>query len=69
MKHVMTYVTHDQTAKMVARFLYQGYILILGALARLLSNQGANFMSSIIEEMCMLLNVKKLSDHGIPPTN
>ena len=43
MKHVMAYVTHNQTAKTVAKFLYQGYILILRALARLLSDQGANY--------------------------
>ena len=60
MKHIMTYVTAKQTAKMVARFLYQGYILIFGAPARLLSNLGANFTSSIIDKMCALLSVKKL---------
>ena len=37
-KHVMAYVTSDQTAKTVAMFLYQVYILIFGAPARLLSN-------------------------------
>ena len=30
MKHVLAYVTPDQTAKTVANFLYQGYISILG---------------------------------------
>ena len=38
MKHVMAYVTSNQTAKTVAKFLYQGYISIFGALARLLSD-------------------------------
>ena len=37
-KHIMTYVTPDQTAKAVTKFLYQGYILIFRAPARLLSN-------------------------------
>ena len=59
-KHVMAYVTPNQTAKTVAKFLYHGYILIFGALARLLSNWGANIMSIIIDEMCMLLGMKKL---------
>ena len=44
----------------VTKFLYQGYISIFGAPARLLSDWGANFMSSIIDEMCNLLGVKKL---------
>ena len=44
----------------IAKFLYQGYISIFKALARLLSNLGANFMSSVIDEMCNLLGMKKL---------
>ena len=59
-KHIMAYVTPDQTAKTVTKFLYQGYISIYGTLARLLSDQDANFMSSIIDEMCNLLGMKKL---------
>ena len=43
MKHIMAYVTPNKTAKTAAKFLWQGYISILGALAKLLSNQGANF--------------------------
>ena len=58
-KQVMVYVTPDQTAKTVAKFLYQGYILIFGAPARYLSDHSVNFMSSIIDEMCELLSVKK----------
>ena len=60
MKHIMVYVTPDQTAKTVVKFLCQGYISIFGSLARLLSNWGANFMSSSIGEMCILLGMKKL---------
>ena len=37
-KHIMAYVTPNQTAKTVTKFLYQGYILTFGALARLLSD-------------------------------
>ena len=59
-KHIMAYVTPDQTAKTVTRFLYQGYISIFGALARLLSDWGANIISSINDEMCKLLSIKKL---------
>ena len=59
-KHVMAYMTPNQTTKTVAKFLYQGYISIFGTLARFLSNWGANLMSSIIDEMCKLLGMKKL---------
>ena len=37
-RHIMAYVTPDQTAKPVAKFLWQGYILVFGVLAKLLSD-------------------------------
>ena len=46
MKHIMAYVTPNQTAKTVSKFLYQGYISISGAPARLLSDWGANFWAA-----------------------
>ena len=60
MKHVLAYVIPNQTAKTIAKFLYQGYISIFGAPARLLSDRGVNFMSSVIDEMCKILGMKKL---------
>ena len=59
-KHIMAYMSPNQTAKTITKFLYQGYISIFGALARLLNDHGVNFMSSIIGEVCKLLRVKKL---------
>ena len=59
-KHVLAYVTPNETAKTITKFLYQGYISIFGAPARLLSDRGANFMSSVIDEMCKILGMKKL---------
>ena len=59
-KHVLAYVTPNQTAKTVATFLYGGYISIFGALARLLSYRGTSFTSSIIEELCKILSVQQL---------
>ena len=37
-KHIMAYMTPNQTAKTVAKFLWQGYISIFGPLAMLLSD-------------------------------
>ena len=59
-KHIMVYVTPNHTTKTVTKFLYQCYISIFGALARLLIDHSVNFMSNIIGEMCKLLSVKKL---------
>ena len=57
-KHVLAYVTPDQTAKNITKFLYGDYISISGALARLLSDRGTSFTSSIIEELCKILGVQ-----------
>ena len=56
-KHVLAHVMPDQTAKTVAKFLYGGYISIFGAPARLLSDRGTSFTSSIIEELCKILGI------------
>ena len=57
-KHVLAYVTPDQTVKTVTKFLYGGYISIFGALARFLSDRGTSFTSSIIEELCKILGIQ-----------
>ena len=57
-KHVLAYVTPDQTAKTVTKFLYGGYISIFGAPARLLSDRGTSFTSIIIEELCKIICVQ-----------
>ena len=59
-KHVLAYVTPDQTAKTIAKFLYWGYITFFGALARLPSDRGTSFTSSIIEELCKILGIQWL---------
>ena len=59
-KYVLAYVTPNQTAKTVAKFLYGGYISIFGALARLLSDRGTSITSSIIQELCEVLGIQRL---------
>ena len=54
-KHVLVYVTPDQTAKTIAKFLYGGYISIFRVPA---SDRGTSFTSSIIEELCKILGIK-----------
>ena len=55
-KHVMAYMTPNQTAKSVAKFLWQGYIMIFRAPAKLLSDWEAN----IIRELCELMGIWKV---------
>ena len=59
-RHVLAYMTPDQTAKTVTKSLYGGSISIFGALARLLSDRGTSFTSNIIEELCKILGVQQL---------
>ena len=60
MKHMLAYVTPDQNVKTITKSLYGGYISIFGAPARLLSDRGASFMSSVIGGMCKILGIKQL---------
>ena len=57
-KHMLAYVTPDQTVKTVAKFLYGSYISIFRAPARLLSDRGASFIRSVIGEICKILGMK-----------
>ena len=59
-KYILAYVTPDETVKTVTKFLYGGYISIFGAPARLLSDRGTSFTSSIIQELCEILGVQQL---------
>ena len=59
-KHVLAYVIPIQTAKTLTKFLYGGYISIFGALAKLPSDRGTGFTSSIIEELCKILGIQQL---------
>ena len=60
MKYIIAYMTPDQTAKTVAKFMWQGYVSISGALTRFLSNQGANFKSKTFRELCELIGTRKV---------
>ena len=66
-KHILAYVTPDQTAKTIAKFLYGGYISIFGAPARLLSDRGTSFTSSIIGGTVQDPWHQMTVDHALPP--
>ena len=59
-KHILAYVTPNQTVKTINRFLYGSYISIFRAIARFLGDRGASFTSSIIEELCKILGIQQL---------
>ena len=46
-RYSMAFVTKDQKAKTVTRILYEQFISVFGAPAKLLSDRGANFTSAL----------------------
>ena len=58
-RHSMAFITKDQKASTIAKKLYENYICILGTPARLHSDWVANFTSTVIAELCSLLEIQK----------
>ena len=58
-KFAMAVPTRNQTAKTTAEALFNGFILHYGLPLRLHSDQGANFQSSVIQELCKLTGIQK----------
>ena len=52
-------VMKDQMAKMVVKVFYECLIAVFGAPAKLLSDQGANFMSALVKELCSAFGIQK----------
>ena len=59
MRYSMAFITKDQKAKTVTRILYEWFIVVFGAPAKLLSDRGANFTSALVEELCSAFGIQK----------
>ena len=53
-------VTSSQKASVVARTLWDQFFMHYGLPEKILSDQGRNFESKLIEELCLLTQIKKL---------
>ena len=58
-KFAMAIPTKNQTAKTTADAFYNNFILHYGIPTRIHSDQGANFESNILKELCHLTNMEK----------
>ena len=58
-RYAMAFITKDQKAKTVAQILYEWFISVFGAPAKLLSDQGVNFTSALVEELCSAFGIQK----------
>ena len=59
-KHVVAYVTKDQTAKSATEALRSSYFGLFGAPAYLVSDQGPAFTGHVIKGLCDIYSVQKL---------
>ena len=63
MDHFMRYaplvVTKDQTTKTVVKVFYEHFEVVFGVPAKLLSNRGVNFTSTLVEELCAAFGIQK----------
>ena len=58
-KFAMAIPTKNQTAKTTAEAFYNNFIIHYGIPTRIHADQGANFESNIIKELCQLTNMEK----------
>ena len=59
-RYAQAYVTTSQTAVTTAKTLWEKYFVHYGFPEYILSDQGANFESKVIRELCLLAGVKKI---------
>jgi transposase InsO family protein len=57
----------DQKAETVAKLFVEQIVCRHGTPEELLSDRGTNFLSSVIQEVCQLLNIKKINTSGYHP--
>ena len=55
----MAVIAKDQMAKTVVKVLYERFITVFGAPAKLMSDRGANFTSALVEELCAAFGIQK----------
>lgn len=58
-KYALAIPTKKQTAKATAEALYNHFIVHYGIPTKLHSDQGTNFESDLIKELCQLMGIKK----------
>ena len=55
-----TFVTHSQVSSIIAKSLWDKFFMIYSFPENILSNQGNNVESNLIQDLCKLAQVKKL---------
>ena len=58
-RYALAVVTKDQMAKTIVKVFYERFIVVFGALAKLLSDRGTNFTLALVEELCATFGIQK----------
>ena len=58
-KYAQAYITPKQTAVMVARTLWENFLVHYGWPEKILTDQGKSFEKNLIRELCALAQVKE----------
>ncbi|MCP3667793.1 MAG: DDE-type integrase/transposase/recombinase, partial [Gammaproteobacteria bacterium] len=66
-KWVECFCLHDQKATTVAKCLIEGVICQHSCMFRLLSDQGTNFLSGLVKQVCEIFRVKKVDGTPFHP--
>ena len=66
-RFVQAYKVKDKRAITIAKCLYDNYFRHYGFPRCLLSDQGTEFYNTVLNEMCIYLNIKKLCTLPYPP--
>ena len=59
-RYTQTYVTRTQTAQTTARILVDKFIVHYGLPKKILSDQGCNFKSQLVADLCKLMGMQKI---------
>ena len=58
-RYTLEVLMKDQTAKTVVKVFYECFIAVFGAPIKLLSDRGANFTPTLVEELCAAFGIQK----------
>ena len=59
-RYAQAYVTRTQTAQMTARTLWDKFIVHYGLPKKIITDQGWNFESQLVADLCELMGVQKI---------
>ena len=65
-RFIQVYKVKDKTAITIAKCLYDNYFRYYGFPRHLLSDHGTEFCNTLLNEMCIYLNIKKLRTSPYP---